>query len=101
MKKGAWSTPKQTAIASRRPAFCGGRAEDQRVSCAINQAEHEVQAPVHASRVDLAHSDLPFLIEPSSAIARDPLQTLNTVHHGVAREFLPFTVLDASVIGKL
>src|SRR5438094_471065 len=101
MQKRAWATPKQTAVASRRSTFCRGRAEDQWVSCTIDQAEYEVQAPVHASWVDLAHGDLPFFIEPSSAIARDPLQTLNPAHSGVAREFLPFTVLDASVIVEL
>src|SRR5437764_5408822 len=101
MQKRAGSTPKQAAVASRRPAFCRGRTEDQRVSCAIDQAEYEVQAPVHATRVDLAHGDLPFFIEPSSAIARDPLQPLNSAHCGVAGEFLPFAVLDASVIVEL
>src|SRR5579884_2239554 len=101
MQKRAGATPEQAAVASRRSAFCGGRAEDQRVSCDIDQAEHEVQAPVHATRVDLAHGDLPFFIEPPSAIARDPLQTLNSAHGGVAGEFLPFTVLDASVIVEL
>src|SRR5947209_15050925 len=101
MQKRARSTPKQTAVASRRSAFCGGRSEDQRVSCAIDQAEYEVQAPVHATRVNLAHGDLPFFIEPSSAIACDPLQTLHSAHSSVAGEFLPFPVLDASVIVEL
>src|SRR5690242_3376720 len=101
MQKRAGPTPKQAAVASCRPAFCRGRTEDQQVSCTIDQAKHEVQAPVHATRVDLAHGDLPFFIEPSSAIARDPLQTFNSAHSGVAREFLPFTVLDASVIVEL